>query len=109
MQGYFIKTISEVLRNHTIDHKASSIYLNCVQTPLSLIKRQTAPWHSWTSNCASIECLKRNRTSRILCGQATFYGYICNLPGDKHNISVFPHPCCPNMTTALGVYSNLMP
>ncbi len=36
----FIKTISEVLRNHTIDHKASSIYFNCVQTPLSLIKRQ---------------------------------------------------------------------
>ena len=38
MQGYFnfIKTISEVLRNHTIDHKASSIYINCVHT-LSLI------------------------------------------------------------------------
>ena len=29
---------------------------------------------------ASIECLKRNRTSRILCGQVTFFRY---LSGDK--------------------------
>jgi hypothetical protein len=36
----FIKTISEVLLNHTIDHKASSLYFKCVQTPLSLIKEQ---------------------------------------------------------------------
>jgi hypothetical protein len=36
----FIKTTSEVLCNHTIDHKASSVYFNCVQTSLSLIKTQ---------------------------------------------------------------------
>ena len=36
----FIKTISEVFPNHTIDHKASLIYFNCVQTPPSLIKRE---------------------------------------------------------------------
>ena len=28
----FIKTISEVLHNHTTDHKASSMYFNCVLT-----------------------------------------------------------------------------
>ena len=36
-----LKTISAVLRNHAIDHKASSIYFNCVQTPPSLIKSNT--------------------------------------------------------------------
>ena len=36
--------------------------------------------HKAATVCASIECLKRNRTSRILCGQVTFFRY---LSGDK--------------------------
>jgi len=63
----------EVLRNHTIDHRASSIDFNCVQTPLSLINRDIPVLlrkvHPHTHVFASIECLKRNRTSRILSGQ----------------------------------------
>ena len=75
----FIKTIYEVLRKHTIDYKASSTYFNCVQSPLSLIKRgntfkKSPPWHSWTSNCiCKYQMYKKNRTSRILSGQVTFF------------------------------------
>jgi hypothetical protein len=75
----FIKTIYEVLRKHTIDYKASSTYFNCVQSPLSLIKRgntfkKSPPWHSWTSNCiCKYQMYKKNRTSRILSGQVTFH------------------------------------
>jgi hypothetical protein len=59
----FIKTISEVLRNHTIGHKASLIDFNCVQTPLSLIKRQCRYFYIFKKSPPS----GLTRTSNCVC------------------------------------------
>jgi hypothetical protein len=56
------------LRPHTIDHKASSIYFNCVPTPLPLINRQyykkSRPWQSWTSNCVCKYRMFKNKQDK---------------------------------------------
>ena len=92
MQGYlckgtcinFIKTISEVLRNHTIGHNASSIIsivyrLLCHWSRGNTFKK-SPPWHSWTNNCACrYRMYKKNRISnffQITCpGISTTFPY----------------------------------
>ena len=78
MQRYFIKTISKVLRNHTIDRKARLMYFNCVDSSVTdqetiLLRKAHPDTHEPATVFASIECFKRNRTSRILSGQVTFF------------------------------------
>ena len=60
----FIKTISEVLHNHTIDHKTSSIYFNCVDSSVTnheaiLLRKVHPDARESATVFASIECLKR--------------------------------------------------
>ena len=60
----FIKTISEVLRNHAIDHKTRSIAFNCIQTPITdqeaiLLRKDHSATHEPATVFASIKCLKR--------------------------------------------------
>ena len=80
----FIKTISEVLCNNVIDHMKQvwfiSIMSDCSTDSFvtdyqdGILLRKVHPdTHEPASVFASIECLKWNRTSRILYGQVTFF------------------------------------
>ena len=79
----FIKTISEVLRNDVIDHMKQVWFISImsdgstdsfVTDQEAILLRYVHPdTHEPATVFASIKCLKRNKTSRILYGQVTFF------------------------------------
>ena len=98
----FIKTISEVLLNQTIDHKdkASLICFNCVQTVTDqeaiLLRKVHPDTRESATVFAIIKCLKRNRTSN-------FFQITC--PGTS---TPFPSFHTPESPIDVGNYSNIM-
>ena len=75
------KNNSEVLRNNVIDHMKQVRFISIMSDdsrPLTdqeaiLLRKVHPDTHEPANVFASIKCLKRNRTSRILYGQVTFF------------------------------------